>query len=829
MLASTARSSPETVLAHFRRRCPKLACHYVMAVAVIAALPLSASAQSIELTGPVAPLVIPEGDEFFTHVIQDRIDFDKRRDFLWEENFSEASVVVSGGRWSGEYLDGCAYVFPLFPGFGDDDSTPLVNESALNAGNTGANFPIDTSKYTLVTYQDQVSTRTNRTLFWSQEVFWPVGDLFATAEDGFYTNTQNIKFAANTPFIAAYDLSGTAQWTATNAQALRIDSSVCSPAGTTVSYDWVRVSDPTSTDAIPITWSFSNVTPDLPGWLPRVSIFIDTDTTGFDGTLFASWEQLPGPAITGQGKFERPEYITGSYDLPGSALPPGEYYVYLQLWSNFGADSLLAQSGYSAKITIGETPLIELHAPSLVSGPDYATEVLGNPWDMSSADDIANLGNPVAQKNFRNESFAGGRFQAEAYIPASAPPSQIESDVQVWLNVDPSTPIDSTKYRYLTYVMEIDETGYGNISDKVSNEGGWVSRVVWWNDGIEIDGSATNDNVIYEGSRAYSVDLGDISVLEPADDFPLQAGWNYESTWSFFRIDPAEVNDPTIFWLDDVKLTGKPAPTRDQQYTVDFTVTDGDSSAVAISIFTSTDREGSGVQLVWGPQNLAPGRHEVTLNTAGWGSSDLFLSVRADDGVNVSETYSVVPITFAYTDGGSTQAPGTPTITSASPSTGELLFTVSTASAEEIVTALTVECSAIGQSATSNSAAQSPITVSGLSDNIAYSCVARASNGSGVSADSVPVIVKAGVDSDGDGVIDVDDAFPEDAEESADSDGDGLGDNREVELGTNPSSPDSDNDGYTDGEEVLEGTDPLDATDSPLTSGLPVWLLIRED
>lgn len=62
------------------------------------------------------------------------------------------------------------------------------------------------------------------------------------------------------------------------------------------------------------------------------------------------------------------------------------------------------------------------------------------------------------------------------------------------------------------------------------------------------------------------------------------------------------------------------------------------------------------------------------------------------------------------------------------------------------------------------------------------------------------------IDSDGDGVADNDDAFPDDTSESSDADGDGIGDN---------SDPDGDNDGFTNEHELIAGTDPFDPTSIP--------------
>ena len=57
-------------------------------------------------------------------------------------------------------------------------------------------------------------------------------------------------------------------------------------------------------------------------------------------------------------------------------------------------------------------------------------------------------------------------------------------------------------------------------------------------------------------------------------------------------------------------------------------------------------------------------------------------------------------------------------------------------------------------------------------------------------------------DDDNDGVLDVDDAFPLNADESLDTDNDGQGNNAD---------PDDDNDGVLDAEELMNGTDPLKA------------------
>jgi hypothetical protein len=74
------------------------------------------------------------------------------------------------------------------------------------------------------------------------------------------------------------------------------------------------------------------------------------------------------------------------------------------------------------------------------------------------------------------------------------------------------------------------------------------------------------------------------------------------------------------------------------------------------------------------------------------------------------------------------------------------------------------------------------------------------------SIDPLPKLASPG-DLDNDGVLDENDAFPEDYREWADADDDGEGDNADT---------DDDNDGWTDTDEVRQGTDPFSSSSQPI-------------
>ncbi|MCK6524154.1 thrombospondin type 3 repeat-containing protein, partial [Myxococcota bacterium] len=80
------------------------------------------------------------------------------------------------------------------------------------------------------------------------------------------------------------------------------------------------------------------------------------------------------------------------------------------------------------------------------------------------------------------------------------------------------------------------------------------------------------------------------------------------------------------------------------------------------------------------------------------------------------------------------------------------------------------------------------------------------------------IVVGADVDTDGDGLLDVEESCEEGTDPNlADTDGDGLDDGEEInDYGSDPSDTDTDNDGLSDGEEIYTtGTDPTNEdTDS---------------
>ena len=120
----------------------------------------------------------------------------------------------------------------------------------------------------------------------------------------------------------------------------------------------------------------------------------------------------------------------------------------------------------------------------------------------------------------------------------------------------------------------------------------------------------------------------------------------------------------------------------------------------------------------------------------------------------------------------------------------------------------------------SNQGTSSPITLTGMQNDEAYSCEITAFAGSDpsetVAMGQVTPSASPPVDSDGDGLTDEEEVTLGTDPNNADTDGDSLTDGTEVTLGTDPTLSDTDGDGFIDSEEVEEGTSPTDASDAPV-------------
>jgi len=595
-----------------------------------------AFAQAVILTAPTSEITVAEGDDFATNVLGNPWDMEEKRDIAFEENFFGTSVTAAQGIWSAINQSTGGYFFPLFGGFTGSLSTSAP-DGDRDLPRYGSDRPLNAAKYSVLSYRMRSSSRGTYAIYWAGTggpTNFPDGTQYGANFDGVYLD----RAYTNAGFMTyVFDLrspgfdSRSGSWGG-NIATVRFDPSVQAPAGASTELDWIRLVDPASAPRARVSWNLLGIPAGA-----LVTVWIDPTSGGYDGTVFARYiAGGRGRAPTG-GEYSTnasPPSETGYHDFPSAILPPGRHYFYVTAQIPVGGVlTEIARSGYSAALRVTAAPSAVFRSPSEISGTDYAEANLGNAWDMSDVSDVANLpgsGFPADLMQFSNSGFLNGVFQATTNLPL---PGNSQSDAQVHLPI--SQPIDTSRYRYLSYRLAADDSLFPTIQQKVAE--GWVTRPVFWNSNLFVDGGSLKAHPLYEGFHTYVIDLWDASTVESG------LAWRSIPFVRRLRIDPLETAVPTWFFLDSVKLTAENAPTGGS-FNIRFDISDQDSSAVQASLYLDIDRSGFNGSLIASLGSLPPGSHSFTLSTSGLASGRYYPYIVLNDGNNVRQQYAAVPI-----------------------------------------------------------------------------------------------------------------------------------------------------------------------------------------
>jgi hypothetical protein len=551
--------------------------------------------------------VVGEGQDFATVELGDPWDMDQETDLWLSRNMTDEHFE-NGIYHATTSAANSSYFFLLWQGY----------PNAQNIGKTGQAHPIDASKY------HRVSVALCSTSPGTMYFFWYYG---VGASDIRYSGVTNVYAGC---WLYVHDLHdpqiGRGQWVG-DVNGFRIDPKV---NGGDIEVHWVRLTaDPTVSEEYAISWE--GLSPS--GGANSLNLFVDEDQTGADGWWIHSEVSPPASG----------SYAWGAPGLPGpfplseaptpADLEAGDYFVYAT------ANSELA--GYSSfPVTVNQMPQLRFTDPSYTSGPDFATEMRHNPWDMNGPDDVYRF------RNITDYHFADGLLFLD----------NTNWDPSVEMAV--GTPIDTGKYRFLTIRSYLDRPR--NVDD------GTVARVFWFNN---YDWVATTENIIlFQGWHIYSLDLSQ-ALLVPGG--PL---WT-DSLWTNFRLDPNE-NVTGETWhnsiIDYIKLTGPPEA--DGFFIITWEVENPEDEVVLVDLYYDNDDHGlDGVQIdpagaAATATSPAPTPRAAALpedqdliylplvtRNACWGtclvwittgipSGEYFIYGCLDDGVNQACRYSDVPV-----------------------------------------------------------------------------------------------------------------------------------------------------------------------------------------
>jgi len=313
-------------------------------------------------------------------------------------------------------------------------------------------------------------------------------------------------------------------------------------------------------------------------------------------------------------------------------------------------------------------------APSYTSGEDYATQDVGNSWDMNDSSDIyttpPNVGETIDLAGF---DFTRGI--ASFY--------NTSKDSMLYFKGPATVPIDSSKYRYFTYRFYIE-----GIQD-LSAVGGWVGRVIWYGPlgysdpsrGYVGDEAVTMAWVLHEGWNEYTIDLATAQLDTMREN---------HSTWTSvqprgFRLTPNEGTLSQWMHLDYAKLTARSRA--DSFFAIQWDLVNPDSDPITTTLYYDTDTDpDNGKTLITtlptvgvscSGQGRALNEHSPGISSSDaytyflhlpwvtrhyyacsgncyvWGTSsvaagDYYVYAELDDGYNVTSWYSETPVEIRH-------------------------------------------------------------------------------------------------------------------------------------------------------------------------------------
>jgi hypothetical protein len=552
----------------------------VLAFAAVMSPPSRAQGGTISVTFPTRLAAAPD---YATEVLGDPWDMCNAQDISPDPDqlvgFSsftfQTNACSAGGTTMAVNGDADSSVMMLSPGLWGH---------ALNPGRNGRNFPIDSSRYQVISYKMYSSTADDPQIYW---VHNPSSHPSGSGLGGRVAPRISPGTQVVVADLTQSPVPGLSAWTDGPVRGLRLDPNNINTVQHTFLY-WVRLT-PSPSSALArrqtITWTGSGSA--------TIKVRDNRDASEF-------------PVVS--------NLSANSYLWNYGILPPGSYTLTVTNASGTG----------SATFTINNPPSIEVTNPSALSGADYATTVLGDPWDMSSAADIQLTGSDY----LTNLSFSGGMLHATNTIN--------DPNVTLLYNTNNSVPIDTSRFRFLTYWLQVD--GPYDLGE------GSVARVVWNSQTLMSGTTATvsQDIIVWPGMNSYTIDLASLSAAPDGGLEPVGAAEPWTAgVKRHLRLDPHEFPQARSFHIDDVKLTAKPVA--GSAFTITFLSTDADGDAATVSLYYDADTNpGNGRTLI--ASGIPKSAGQFVWNTAGVPEGDYFIYAEATDGIQTLGRYSAVPV-----------------------------------------------------------------------------------------------------------------------------------------------------------------------------------------
>ena len=316
----------------------------------------------------------------------------------------------------------------------------------------------------------------------------------------------------------------------------------------------------------------------------------------------------------------------------------------------------------SGDIISNHPPQFSITQPDLKGGKDYATEVLGNPWNFDGINDLAFVQH-LDEAEILPNNYVNG-LQGDFFRGKSREGNGDPYQTSVNLADTAVNKIDASLYNVVSWKFLT-----GRPQDVVF---GSVARIIWQakssGDVLPFNG---DDTMTFDDWNEYVQDMNSVA-LEPL----LHAPGTYISpTWhgsiDMFRVDLLEFEVPTNYYIDWLRVTA--ADQANTQFTITYNLSDVEDvgAGLSLALYYNTTKSSTGGTLITSAIRGDDPTRSYVWDVSGLADGTYYVYGVASDGVNSITKFATGKLVVSHA---SSQDSTEPHVSMTYPQDGESVY-----------------------------------------------------------------------------------------------------------------------------------------------------------